>query len=211
MVSTCPVGYVCIDYTSLGIIIALICIIIVIIYTKFVDNTKNCHNMQNLWRKMNDEQKQIVNNVRNTHIRDNSFNEQEKRSPYVNNAVYGSGVPGKVVNVKTRGEPEQFHKVGILTRTVDPSSETIMSGISQAANVLPLYGRATYPGSNMWEYYVDVNGNQVPITHNNRECLGSTGCSELYDGSSLSIGELDGSYTYKSYPNQEIRYLPSVF
>jgi len=211
MVSKCPIGYVCIDYTSLGIIIALICIIIVIIYTKFVDNAKNCNNMQNLWKKMNDEQKQMVNNVKDTYIRDNSFIERERKSPYVNSAVYGSGVPGKVVNVKTRGEPEQFHKVGLLTRTVDPSSETIMSGISQAANVLSLYGRATYPGSSMWEYYVEVNGNQVPITNNNRECIGSTGCSELMNGSSLNINELDGSYTYKSYPNEEIRYLPNVF
>ena len=45
------------------------------------------------------------------------------------------GVP---INVRTRGLPEPYHQIGILTSGND---------------VRPLYGRQTYSGSNRYNYY----------------------------------------------------------
>ena len=69
----------------------------------------------------------------------------------------------KVVNLPTRGYPDDYQMLGVLTRESDEK-------------MLNLFGRQQYPGSDIWEYYVSDSTTNIPIKipvviNNNRELL----------------------------------------
>ena len=99
------------------------------------------------------------------------------------------------VNIRTRGYPDNYTLQGILVRNTDEKT-------------LQLYGRQTYPGSNIWEYYGvgnDTNAfnSKLPIdVPNNRE---------LYDNDEINLKYLDtkkGPFKVKLYELDSIRYMP---
>lgn len=71
----------------------------------------------------------------------------------------------------------------------------------------PVFGRYKYPGrSDKMEYYTinDSRGRvKIPFKTNN--------FNELFDGDSIIIDELGGSYTFKKYENEQFRYDPNVY
>jgi hypothetical protein len=89
----------------------------------------------------------------------NEFKAPEKRLPEY---AYPNRYVRSMINIPTRGTPDNFHAIGTLIRKNDEK-------------VLQLFGRQTYPGSNQWEYYVsgaDTYGfpNKMPIqVRGNRE------------------------------------------
>lgn len=69
----------------------------------------------------------------------------------------------KIVNIPTRGYPDDYQMLGVLSRESDEK-------------MLNLFGRQRHPGSDIWEYYVSDNSNnpptKIPIDiNNNRELL----------------------------------------
>jgi hypothetical protein len=82
-----------------------------------------------------------------------------------------------IINLPTRGVPDNYHSVGVLVRKNDEK-------------VLQLFGRQKYPGSNQWEYYVsgmDRYGfpNKMPIK--------MKGDKEVNDKDKINIDWLDSS------------------
>ena len=82
-----------------------------------------------------------------------------------------------LINVPTRGLPDNYHSVGVLVRKADEK-------------VLQLFGRQRYPGSSQWEYYVagaDNYGfpNKMPIPNR--------GNRELEDKQRIELPWLDKS------------------
>jgi hypothetical protein len=93
------------------------------------------------------------------------------------------------VGIPTRGLPESFQTMGVVK---------LPDG-----NVLPLYGRRTATSSDYFNYYTRTdtfNPVQLPLTIGNRDCMDSTGCKELMDGDKVStINGQSGSVTLYKY------------
>ena len=97
-------------------------------------------------------------------------------------------------NYPTRGLPDPYQMIGYLSRNADEK-------------FVQLYGRPTYPGSNLWEYYVGIEQNgylqKIPLQNRNNK--------EIYDGDTLTIPGMDpskGQFTVKIYNYDTPRYNP---
>jgi hypothetical protein len=101
----------------------------------------------------------------------------------------------KIVNIPTRGYPDDYQMMGILSRESDEK-------------MLNLFGRQKYPGSDIWEYYVTDSTTNIPIKipiniNNNRELLD--------DNSMINIPVFDnskGKFKLTLYKFDTPRYLP---
>ena len=93
------------------------------------------------------------------------------------------------INYPTRGLPEPYQMIGYLSRSNDEK-------------FLQLYGRTTYPGSNLWEYYVGIEQNgylqKIPLQNN----------KEFFDGDTISIPGMNGNFIIKLYNYNTPRYNP---
>lgn len=111
------------------------------------------------------------------------------------------GIP---INVATRGQSGGFQQVGMLYRSETSRGDN---------NVLPLYGRPIYPGSNKWNYYTTTDkyhAVKMPITHNGRKCDADYGCDELYSNDSVQLTSYDGDFKVEIYDYDKPRYIPYV-
>ena len=78
--------------------------------------------------------------------------------------------------------------------------------------IFPLYGRRTYRGYHMWNYYTTTDGYhtiKLPISINNKDCTESYGCKEVYDGDVININGI-GNVKIDLYSFNTIRYNPFV-
>jgi len=102
---------------------------------------------------------------------------------------YGAAIPEPAVDVNartptlappmaTRGAAPSYAQVGILTKLdEDPDAD-------KAPTILPLFGRPTYPGSQVWAYYAasdKFHVNKLPVITAKRECSKDPGCPQLWD------------------------------
>jgi hypothetical protein len=99
-----------------------------------------------------------------------------------------------LINVPTRGHPDNYQLMGIASREQDEK-------------IIQLFGRATFPGSNQYEYYVtsstDGFANKIPIQNR--------GQKEIMDNDILNIPEFNkekGSFKVKIYNYNTPRYNP---
>ena len=103
------------------------------------------------------------------------------------------------INVPTRGEPPSYQQVGILTDADQPE------------NIKPLYGRQTYPGSNLWNYFTSLDSHlatKIPIYVSDKDCTDERGCKEIHKGELLNIGDPGNEYKANIYQTHAPRYLP---
>jgi len=126
----------------------------------------------------------------------NNIYHQPERIREVNREPVNRGVP---INMRTRGLPEPYHQMGILTSGDD---------------VRPLYGRQTYSGSNRYNYYSSLDSNlstKIPIFKTNDKCTDERGCNEINDGDTVRIGNIDTTeYTFTKYSDDRYRYIPFI-
>jgi hypothetical protein len=110
------------------------------------------------------------------------------------------GVP---INIRTRGSPQDYQQIGILTN------------VSDSNDVRPLYGRQTYRGSNSWNYYSSLDSNlstKIPIFKASDKCTDERGCQEINEGDNVTIGNVSSvQYTFTKYSNDSFRYIPDLF
>lgn len=90
-----------------------------------------------------------------------------------------SYVNSQLFDYSTRGPPTEVRQIGYL---------------SNNKSIIPLYGFQNYRGSDQWIYYalIKTNGQYIklPITHQNRDCLGSF-CKEIYDGDTIIVNDAE--------------------
>jgi hypothetical protein len=111
---------------------------------------------------------------------------------------YPSKEVRNIINIPSRGIPDNYHSVGVLVRKTDEK-------------VLQLFGRQKYAGSNQWEYYVsgmDRYGfpNKMPIK--------IKGDKELTDKYYITIDWLDkskGDFEVNLYDFDVPRYNPFYY
>ena len=91
----------------------------------------------------------------------------------------GAEIYGKLPRVPTRGIPETYQSMGIIT--MDDNK------------VLPLYGRRTASRSDRFQYYTRTdtyNPVQLPIRVKRRDCQDDVGCDELYNDDDVQVASL---------------------
>lgn len=113
-------------------------------------------------------------------------------------ATVTRGVP---INVPTRGYVPDVQQVGILTNTENDQ-------------ILPLYGRPTYPGSSKWLYHAATDKFQsirVPVHVSSRDCSAEYGCNELSDADHVQIPAYGNrEFTVSIYSLDAPRYIPYI-
>ena len=124
----------------------------------------------------------------------NDFAPPERRVPA---HIYPDRAVREIINVPTRGHPDNYQMLGIVLRN---NTETAYN----------LFGRQTWPGSNQYEYYVQGNmdGNIVKIPIKIR------GDREIEDGHALQIPGTDpakGAFKVQLYKLDVPRYNPNIF
>ena len=102
-------------------------------------------------------------------------------------------------NIKTRGPPEEYDMVGFL------------QGKDDTNKLQQLYGRRTYPNSNMWNYFVKSDQYHqipIPVSIGGQNCTDERGCTELQDKGSINL--LNNEHTATIYKPEPYYYNPYV-
>jgi hypothetical protein len=135
-----------------------------------------------------------------------------ERSYYVPPDIRGIPIPAGVgpmtpVNVQTRGIPDAYQQMGVLTA----QGGTANSG-TPTRTILPLFGRQLTTNRNRWNYYTRTDGMnpvQVPIQYKRRNCDDDNGCDEITDGEAIGVPVMGQSFTATVYRYSTPRYLPN--
>ena len=241
--NTCPPGVICINTNNAICIISICFIIIYVLnkenykklYDKinFLQNKQNNHeshlsqNISSNTMVMTPEEDSYNMNViknpltpplkRNYHLENeveslqNRFNINTRQRAIVDSGqnLRNRGIP---INIETRESDGDFQQMGILYKN-NITDEEKAPGNNTDNNVLPLYGKPTYRGSNKFLYYTEtdkLNPVKIPITVNSKDCTDDMGCDELSNGSSVNIPSYNGSFNVKIYKFNKPRYIPYV-
>ena len=188
--------------------IALLIIALVLGISVFMQSRKPINNDKIIYRD------RIVEKPININIDGQSFNEEKiERRLEPPGIVYESDryMPRTYVeprratpiNIRTRGSPQEYQQMGILTN------------VSNSNDVRPLYGRQTYRGSNSWNYYSSLDSNlstKIPIFKSSDKCTDERGCQEINESDNVTIGNVSSvQYTFTKYSNDSFRYIPDLF
>lgn len=229
---TCPRGFICINHFHA--LLVLTGVIVVVYYV-------NQNNYRDLYKKINNlsdnefenikqnivsndsllsPQNDIKHAMSNHLFYQNSNDVLQRDRKVINNPLYPPlkrdyhveqdqprGIP---INIETRGSSGNFQQIGILSKNII-ADDNQTPGNNTDSNVLPLYGKPTYRGSNQWLYYTEtdkLNPVKIPITVNNKDCTDDYGCKELYDGDSVDIPAYNGTFNVKIYKFDKPRYIP---
>jgi hypothetical protein len=184
----CPPGFICL---SNGVVFVIVIIILVVYY--FLINI------------VNNEKKDMIQKVI---IQKEEVDLEQPEREY---RGYSRGVP---INVKTRAQ-DTYQQVGVLSKIspLTTSSSINTPGNNTETSVLPLFGRRVYKGSNLWNYYTSTSDHsivKIPIYINSENCSKERGCSELSNGSTVDIKQLNGKYTVEIYEYDAPRYIPYI-
>jgi hypothetical protein len=117
-----------------------------------------------------------------------------------------AGLGALAVNRQSRGIPETFQQVGVLTTP----GGTDNSG-TPTRTIIPLFGRAVDSARNKWNYYTRTDGMnpvQVPVQFKRRNCDDDYGCDEVIDGDNVGVPVMGQAFTANIYRYSTPRYLP---
>ena len=169
-------------------------------------NNQNNQNNQNYSNQMVDMDRVMLNDRLYPPLSRNHYQDPNGIMPIVNS----NGKAVMPINIETRGSGGDFQQVGILSKN-DIQEDEKTPGNNTDSNILPLYGKPTYRGSNKWLYYTEtdkLNPIKIPITVNNKDCTDDQGCDELYDGGQVNIPSYNGVFNVKIYKFNKPRYIP---
>ena len=118
------------------------------------------------------------------------------------------GFPVVPIQIPTRGLPEQFQQMGVLT---SPGGSA--TSASPNRTLLPLYGRRTASGRERYNYYTRTDGYnpvQVPVSYKNRTCEDDNGCDEISTGDTVGVPLLGQTFVATTYKYNAPRYIPLI-
>ena len=132
-----------------------------------------------------------------------------KRNYHMNPSSIQKVMP---INIETRPSAGDFQQIGMLHKE-SISDDSKKPGNNDESNILALFGKQTYKGSNRWLYYTSSdknNGIKIPLTYKNRDCTDDQGCDEIYDGEIVDIPSYNGNFKVKMYKFDKPRYIPFI-
>lgn len=174
----CPPGILCITPSLIMFVVGILLLVIAI----YIFTHKEIHIVEKrqeiVYEKQNPEPKSIQINV-------NKGDDRYTRAPkplqnWLNpvdlDNVASAGSIGSIPVIATRGLPEAYQSMGIIT--------------TSSGELLPLYGRRTASRGDRFNYYTRTDTNNpipLPINHKRRDCQDDVGCDELFDGENVKI------------------------
>ena len=215
MAKKCPKGQLCME-TGLIITLVVLVAIAVFFYFKYSQNNRiSSEDIREIKSDLNNEkekteelEKQIKNNqsgsdplyiVNKTYERaSNPFLpplRSDPNQPVTSVSIRGLGIP---INSPTRGYSTDYQQIGILT------------GGDQ---ILPLFGKTTWNGSNKWMYYTSTDKFhmiKLPVHVNSKDCTQEYGCNEIYDGDMVNVPAYNKDYKASVYQLDSPRYIPYI-
>ena len=220
--AVCPPGFYCMDTTTmLTYIFAIVAVVGLVVYVLREDGVIGKERPVPYAEK--EEPKVIVIQSEKSEAQPNVvINPDPRFSPMAPEQSYGrmpdlqgfpsrplpAGVGAIPVNVQTRGFPDQFQQIGLLTTPGGTDNSA-----TPTRTILPLFGRAIDPARNRWNYYTRTDGMnpvQVPVQYKRRNCDDDTGCDELMDGEAVGVPIMGQSFTASIYRYSTPRYIPVV-
>lgn len=108
-------------------------------------------------------------------------------------------VYGKLPRIPTRGLPETYQSMGVLTM--------------EDGAVLPLYGRRTAARSDRFQYYTRTdtyNPVQLPLSYKRRDCQDDVGCDELFNGEAVTVAGTNQKGRATIYRFDGPTYVPGI-
>lgn len=120
------------------------------------------------------------------------------------------GIP---INIPSRGALQAYQQMGILYKENIENPDKL-PGNNNESNILLLFGRPTYSGSNRWNYYTSSDKFQtvkLPISLEGRRCTDDLGCNELRNGDMVVIPSYNGRFRVEIYDWDKPRYIPFVY
>lgn len=164
------------------------------LYNKVLELKDNLHNIQLKEQKCQIELNSLKNqNQANIRVQSNNDNIQDKFLSKIYNPLTPpeNVYPGGNFNTRGYNGYQQYQMLGYLS---GPQGQ------------FPVYGRYKYPGkTDKYEYYTinDSRGRiKIPFK--------TVNYNELYDGDSINIDELGGSYKFNKYNDEGLRYDPNI-
>lgn len=121
-----------------------------------------------------------------------------RRSTMSNTADVRTSTPIQITNIPTRGSPEPYRQVGVLTSN------------DHERKVVPLYGRRTMNRSSKWNYYTSTDGYHrvdIPVMNKNKDCNDEYGCEELQSGDTVTLPVYNTSYNVMMYKQKSFIYV----
>lgn len=118
------------------------------------------------------------------------------------------GVPAIPIQIPTRGLPEQFQQMGVLSAQGGTDTSA-----SPERTLLPLFGRRIATSRERYNYYTRTDGFnpiQVPVSFKNRNCDDDNGCDEIMKGDSVGVPLLGKTFVATVYRLNAPRYIPIV-
>jgi hypothetical protein len=217
MVKKCPKGQLCME-TGLIITLVVLVAIAIFFYYKYSQSNKIGSEEINTIKAQIDNEKekteeleQKIKSMKNKRDEDPLYlvNKTYERAsnpflpplrsdpnqPVTSVSIRGLGVP---INSPTRGYSSDYQQIGILT------------GGDQ---ILPLFGKPTWNGSNKWMYYTSTDKFhmiKLPVNVNSKDCTQEYGCNEVYDGEMVNVPAYSKDYKASVYQLDAPRYIPYV-
>lgn len=209
--SVCPPGFFCMDT---GFIICVALILLTFVVSVYFYNKPEQKQSQQLLKIIVEPPVKA-----NTNSSDHSVNKITSRYPPPDRE-YDTGpdlrgfklpedVPTVPINFPTRGLPEQFQQMGVLTAPGGSSTSA-----SPNRTLLPLLGRRSANSRDRYNYYTRTDGFnpiQVPVSFKNRGCDDDTGCNEIMSGDTIAVPLLGQTYIATVYKYNTPRYIASVY
>ncbi len=131
----------------------------------------------------------------------NNMSGQDRFNNPYNPPTNDVGIP---VNMRTRGEPNEYQQMGILTRTNNSSNDLI----------IPLMGRRIMNGRDKWQYYtVSGSGNlntRLPISVSGKSGTSEHGCDSISNGDTVYVEGYNDTFQTTIYDNNLLQYIPRI-
>jgi hypothetical protein len=106
-----------------------------------------------------------------------------------------------MIDLPTRGYPDNYTQVGILVRTDTANT-------SNENRILRLFGRQEFPGSTRYQYYTAIGSSNDSI----KVPIEITGNKELYDDDSVNVSVLNNeAYDVQLHKFDAPKYYPDIF
>jgi len=115
--------------------------------------------------------------------------------------THTEGIP---INIHTRGEVKDYQQIGVLINVNEGKKE----------DIIPLFGKPTYPGSRLWYYYTRTNSYnpvKLAIMKDKKDCQNEYGCELLNDNETVKTVANDDEYKIKLYHYDKPKYIPYVY
>jgi hypothetical protein len=123
-----------------------------------------------------------------------------------------NGVKMMPINVETRESGGDYQQVGMLYKDTI-IDEDKAPGNNTDSNILPLFGKPVYKGSQQWNYYTATdkyNQIKIPLSINNTNCTDDRGCKEIMDTEQIAVPGYNGNFKVQIYKFDSPKYIPYV-